>query len=245
MTDSRPRAKFEDGGDAMEIFYEIKNLLGERTNRTVAYGRFHEVFTGEAEKRLWLSELPSLVQSDPGEPADAWGSLACRDKLVDAAQLIQMLLAVSSQFPPVEIHLRADECPGFVLEGKTEIISAGKAQRYSRQFSQFCEQNKAETASWDFLIDPRIWTALLQKHQDLSENQILTLRLARALDFAHSAKLKEPFLGFPVDYPGMDRKKKELKVPKELADRLLAVCQSLKRSKQEMTERAIYAGLMK
>ncbi|MBI3892908.1 MAG: hypothetical protein HY303_15410 [Candidatus Wallbacteria bacterium] len=229
----------------MEIFYEVKNLLDERTNRTIVYGRFQETFTAEVEKRLWLSEVPTLVQGDPGEPTDAWGSLAARDHKLDVTQLIQTLTAVSAQFPAVEIHLRADECPGFVLDGKTEIVTAGKAQRYSRQFSQFCEENKPEFASWDFLIDARIWTALLQKHQELSENQILTTRLARALDFTHSSKLKDPFLGFPVDYPGMDRKKKELKVPKELADRMMAICQSLKRTKQEMTERAIYAGLMK
>ncbi|MBI4871787.1 MAG: hypothetical protein HY814_09480 [Candidatus Riflebacteria bacterium] len=229
----------------MEIFFEVKDLFGENANRTVTGGRFEEAFQVQIEKGLWCNQRPALQMGDPGDATDYFGSLQAGEVLSDVAQFLEAMLAVSRLFPRCELHVKAEDCPGFVLEGKIEIAADGKFQRYGRQLAAYIRDHALQTVPWEFLIDPRIWLSVVGRHPDASENQILTLRLGRGLALVHNSKLKDPFLGFPLDYPGLDRRKKELKVPTELAAKVMAMCESLHISRQELTERSVYAGLLK
>ncbi len=229
----------------MDILFEVKNLFDEQSNRTVTGGRFQEVFASQREKCLWSTEPPLLEMSAPGDAVDFWGSLRVGECLGDISQLFHCLLTLSGAFPRAELQLKCDEAPGFVLDGKVELITEGKYQRYGRQLQAFCKDHPLETVAWAFEVDPRIWMVVVGKHSDSSENQILTTRLSRAIAYSHNERLKGPFLGFPLNYPGLERHRKELRVPTELAAKAAATSDRLEISRQEFTERAVYAGLLR
>jgi hypothetical protein len=229
----------------MDILFEVKSLFDEHSDRAATGERFQEVFASQREKCLWTTEPPTLEMSEPGDAVDFWGSMRLGDSLGDISQLLHCLLTLSGAFPRAELQLKCDEAPGFVLDGKVELISDGKYQRYGRQLKAFCKDHALETVAWEFQVDPRIWMTVVGKHPDASENQILTTRLARAIAFSHNERLKGPFLGFPLDYPGLERHRKELRVPTELAAKAASTANRLDISRQELTERAIYAGLLR
>lgn len=228
----------------MEIFYEVRKLFSDRSNRSLVFTRLQDVLQGEVRKCLWIGALPKIEAGEPGEPTDAWGSLATPESPADTAQLMTCLLAVSRGFPDIEIHVRADQFPGFVLNEKIEIVANGQFGRFSKALTAYCAAHPANPTPWEFLVDQRIWNELVKKNLEQSENQILTTRLARALAFARSERLKAPFLGFPLDYPGMEKRRKELKIPAELAERVTAACTLLDVTKQDLTDRGIYSGLL-
>ncbi len=218
--------------------------MDEHSNRVLVFSQLADAFKSQTDKGLFAEEVPKIELADIGDGIDAWGSVTIQDHPTDLAQLLLCLLELTRSYPGATLELKADDCPGFFLEGKIEIIQGGVFQRYPKEIKSYVEEHRMVPAIWDFMIDARIWRAVVAKHSDHSENQILTTRVSQAVALVNNAKLKDPFLRFPVDYREMKREKKVLKIPQIVAARVETARQATGVSRQELTERGILAGLL-